>query len=439
VSAYAEQWFEIADDLTEQMGRVLRDSFMLESSSVTDLRSNPLLLSLMCSLYRHQRFIPRNRPQIYASCSRMLFDTWDRSRRLRPAFDFDAHVDGAVQHIAHWIFNSQKLQAGVPEHILVDEAAKYLKECQYNDSALALQAAREFVRFCKSRAWILSDTGTGQNHVSLFQFTHRTFLEYFTAVHIKNNCSEDEIHELVLRRAIDPTWQMVCQILLQLVPDKRQGLADRIVMSLCDLIQSITGTERSVPLALLLRTLESMPLRPASVAAITTSASDEFSMKLAQTRIGGIRADQPVPDREYYWLDGDKVAVENHTSAAGILGTRPNDSMMHDSTPQLELAHLLDFFVVQSCSPKGMRSVLGDENRDRIAAVISGRAWEAWLEAAALMVQIPHTPVRSYEGLTLRNVSEAPIGPVKSPGEIGPCRTVLNLYHGHQLTARSLL
>jgi hypothetical protein len=410
IAAYVEKWFSIVENQTELSRSRLRDDFIRESANITDIRSNPLLLSLLCSSYKSSGSLPRNRPQVYAKCARILYDEWDRNRLLRPELNFDARVDGVIQHLGNWIFQNPDYEFGVPEPVIVHEAAKYLSEWQFNDMVLAERAATEFMRFCKGRAWVLSDVGTDKAGVSLFQFTHRTFLEYFTAVHLKDNLSEDEIRLLILERAADSVWHMVCQILLQLVPSKRAGLEDRILADLCDSLRN-APTPTDVATALCVRALETMPLKPQTVGDLTDVTLSVYDVRRFQPR----RKMPASLERASIWLDGERLAVENHLRATATFRTRINGMMRDSSRPRGELAYAADFMVTRDCDPVALRSLIDDDNRARLAGVVGSPAFEAWLESSALLFQISGAPARPYEGMTVGNLVSGTICPVVSP------------------------
>lgn len=97
VEDYVDKWFahESALTLEQQRGKVA--AFLEESRIVPDLRSNPLMLALMCNIYRGENYIPTNRPDVYEKCSVMLFERWDKSRGLLMPLPFEAHVRPAMQ------------------------------------------------------------------------------------------------------------------------------------------------------------------------------------------------------------------------------------------------------------------------------------------------------------------------------------------------------
>jgi predicted NACHT family NTPase len=82
VREYADKWFARDEDYSPEQKTQKARAFFEDSALVPDLRSNPLMLGLMCNLYRAEGYIPRNRPEVYGKCSVMLFERWDKSRDI---------------------------------------------------------------------------------------------------------------------------------------------------------------------------------------------------------------------------------------------------------------------------------------------------------------------------------------------------------------------
>ena len=167
VEDYVNKWFSQEDMPT---GRVdeWTSAFMRESESVADLTSTPLLLALMCIIYRGERSIPRNRPAVYERCATMLFDKWDSHRGLGPDLKVGQQVDPAMKHLAYWLFTTGDSD-GVTEHNLISETASYLHERSFEDLHEARVAAQEFVEFCRGRAWVFTDVGTTREGERLYE------------------------------------------------------------------------------------------------------------------------------------------------------------------------------------------------------------------------------------------------------------------------------
>lgn len=249
VFKYATNWFALDKQITNQERLDNVVAFMRESRSVTDLRSNPLMLSLMCNLYRGIGYIPGNRPELYEKCSLMLFERWDKDRGID--VQFEKYLRPAMMTIAHWIFSDQKLQAGVQESILIEKTTDYLE--QYHESRdVAENVARSFVEYCRGRVWVFTEVGQG-----LYQFTHRTFLEYFTAFHLTriHNRALDLIN-LLTPKIIEGEWDVVSQLAIQIKDKNSEGATDECVKYLMDLIYAREVDDPINILSFLIRLLE---------------------------------------------------------------------------------------------------------------------------------------------------------------------------------------
>jgi predicted NACHT family NTPase len=104
VESYARRWFSLDDALRDDQQQEKASAFLRESESIKDLRSNPLMLALLCNLYRGRGYIPRNRPEVYDECATMLFETWDKHRGITTLLPFQEHLRPAMRHLALWIW-----------------------------------------------------------------------------------------------------------------------------------------------------------------------------------------------------------------------------------------------------------------------------------------------------------------------------------------------
>jgi hypothetical protein len=235
VSEYARKWFAAELELDDAERAQMVKTFLAESERASDIRSNPLMLSLICNIYRGEGYIPQNRPDVYQKCATMLFDRWDRRRGIgRPSL-LGSQLDPTLMFLAHWIYADQELQQGVSEAALVSKAAEYLQGRMYEDLPSAEAAAREFVEFCRGRAWVFTDTGTRRRGEPLFQFTHRTFLEYFTAAYlVRTHFEPESLLKVLLPRILTREWDVVAQLAFQVMNRSIEGAGDILLSRLME-------------------------------------------------------------------------------------------------------------------------------------------------------------------------------------------------------------
>jgi hypothetical protein len=229
VQEYSTKWFRYSCFPQIEEGKRLAKAFAAESAIVPDITSNPLMLGLMCNLYRQDGFIPKNRPEVYQRCADLLFTKWDRGRGIRVKLPLDHRVRPAMSHLAYWIYSDEKLQVGVTEDQLITATSAYLRQW-VEDDAEANQIAHEFISFFSGRAWVFTDTGSDKTQ-RLYQFTHRTFLEYFTADElVRLNAKAEDLHDALIERITGRSWDVVCQLAFQLTAQR--SMSHDILMDL---------------------------------------------------------------------------------------------------------------------------------------------------------------------------------------------------------------
>jgi hypothetical protein len=160
--------------------------------------------------------------------------------------------------LAEWIYANQQAQAGVPERELVAKTTDYLHGRVFASEEDAEAAAEQFVSFCRGRAWIFTDVGDG-----LYQFSHRTFLEYFAALglsrHVRNS---DEFWSIFLPKVSRSEWDMVGQLALALFDENRDGAADEVLRLALDSLEILSPQAESNVLEWVLRSMAAVVPSP---------------------------------------------------------------------------------------------------------------------------------------------------------------------------------
>lgn len=216
IQQYAHKWFRMGEECTPTESEAKARAFLAELEGVPDLRTNALMLSLLASLYVGGGYIPRNRAEVYERCSELLFMLWDRSRGIdAPPFTWD--IKQALYFIAHWMYTSEELESGVPRRKIQRALRDYLLDRRYADSDHADEAASEFLDLWRGRAWVLTDVGTGKQQ-EVYQFSHQTFLEYYTAMHLARvHSSPEALWDALRDRVLHQEWTVVSEIAVQLL------------------------------------------------------------------------------------------------------------------------------------------------------------------------------------------------------------------------------
>ena len=271
VAAYARKWFALEDGARPDEA----DDFLDESESVPDLRANPLLLSLMCILYRGEGSLPRNRAEIYEQCANLLFRRWDARRRIHQDLRAGHLLEPALRHLAWWLFTRDNAQSAVTERELVTATTEFLHGRGFESEDAARDAAREFVTFCAGRMWVFSDAGTTATGECLYSFTHRTFLEFFAASQLAyDSDTPEKLARTLAPRVARGEWEIVAELAVQIKNRSSRDGAQRIYTELLGERRRRSVQGRSNILQFMTRTLRSVDPTPTLTRRLAREALD---------------------------------------------------------------------------------------------------------------------------------------------------------------------
>lgn len=312
VQEYVIKWFSTITELTIEQQKQKTESFLKESSIIPDLRSNPLMLALLCNIYKEENYIPKNRPGVYDSCANMLFERWDRSRGIQVSLPYEIHLRPTMMHLAYWIYSTEGLRAGVTENRLISETAKYLSQKLIEDEAQYI--ASVFVDFCKGRAWVFTNTGSTKQGEELYQFTHQTFLEYFTAAYLcRVYATPKELGNILQVRILNREWDVVAQLAVQIQNRNLEGAGDELLSMLIKQYYETANSKNVNILSFVVRCLEFILPKPDVVQEIIL-ACIKFTQEWVKIHSNKEQLVEPSQSIEPGEILGDllRSASENH-------------------------------------------------------------------------------------------------------------------------------
>jgi hypothetical protein len=277
VGEYVRKWFALEEANTTAGAERSADAFMDESASVRDLRANPLMLSLMCILYRGEGSLPRSRADVYRQCANLLFRAWDARRHIHHDLRAGHLLEPSLRHLAWWLFARDATQTAVTERELVNETSEFLHGTAFESETDARDAAAEFVAFCRGRMWVFSDVGTTAADEPLYAFTHRTFLEYFAAAHLAFDCDTPEhLARRLASHVARDEWDVVGELAVQIKDHTSNGGAQRVYTSLLRERRQRSPVGRSGVLKFLTQCLRSVDPSPQVVRELTRATLDHL-------------------------------------------------------------------------------------------------------------------------------------------------------------------
>ena len=141
----------------------------------------------------------------------------------------------------------------------------------------ARRAAQDFIGFCTGRAWVFTDTGTTAEGEKLYQFTHRTFLEYFSATYLYSvHPTAPELAKALLPHIAKQEWDVVAHLAFQILSRRVQGAGDKLLSGLVEGADWAPSAERWNILLFAARCLQSIVPSPAVRREVTSACVQEM-------------------------------------------------------------------------------------------------------------------------------------------------------------------
>lgn len=266
ITRYVRKWFELGHDLTPAEAERYAETFMEEGAHTRGLLANPLLLALMCVMYRGVGFIPRNQAELYEQSASMMIGKWDARRRIHVDVHARYLVEAVLRHLAFWMYTREDSRVAVTRSELTEQVTRYLAERRYEDLEEAVGAARELVDFLSGRAWMFTSVGITGDGEQLYSFTHRAFLEYFAAAYLAADAdTPEELAQKMLPHIAKKEWEAVNKTALQIKERTVLRGAEIAVAALLDAAEEVPFNQRLNVVKFLGDCIDLLELPPALV------------------------------------------------------------------------------------------------------------------------------------------------------------------------------
>lgn len=207
-----------------------------ESPRLKELAGNPLLLTMMGVLFKHQD-LPEQRWKLYERCTDVLLEDWDVKRKdiaLKILLPLDITVRAPqkaeiLQRVSMFMLEHSDARSelnAIAAEPLMRILADYLEEKYAKPPGEAAAIAQGILNHLRERTYILAEIGT-----KIFGFVHRTFMEYFaasqcTAEFNRLRADYDWLRELFRRNWDKEQWQEVLLLLTGMLADQRSPIRD---------------------------------------------------------------------------------------------------------------------------------------------------------------------------------------------------------------------
>jgi hypothetical protein len=163
------------------------------------LASNPLLLTVISTLFRNRVRLPESRVELYDEALNVLLEQWDAARGIEPIGLSLSDKRNLLAKLALLIHENSP--SGIVEESLVVSAFNSEIQNRGISQKDALEQASLLLVTLTERSGVLIQRGAG-----LYGFVHLTFEEYLAAVELAQH---DDLIEYIHARYKDSRWREV--------------------------------------------------------------------------------------------------------------------------------------------------------------------------------------------------------------------------------------
>ncbi|MEM1096374.1 MAG: NACHT domain-containing protein [Bacteroidota bacterium] len=242
------QLVEVADFSDDQIQAFIRRWFkdekqaescwiqLKERPSVKELASTPLLLTMLCLRFDKGGAFTENRAELYERSVRALLEEWDATRNVkRDQIYLNLSVrqkEMLLAQVAESTFREEKYF--MHQRILKNRIGQFIAELPGSEDDKISADSYRVLKAIEANHGLLVERAEG-----VYSFSHLTFQEYFTAMHLEANRDEGTLDILVKDHLFDPRWREVIVLVSGLLTSRT--VVDRYVLSIRRRISQFAG------------------------------------------------------------------------------------------------------------------------------------------------------------------------------------------------------
>ena len=224
-----KKFYETQYKAPEKQKKHTRESIeQIEKNVDNDLKQNPLILTLILILINNNIAIPDSKLEIYESCTKTLVDTIDaKEKELK--FEMPVKNKRAVlDFLGYWQYEQTTRNQPVEHDKAKQALSNYLlQKREVSDYTEAESKAEKFLEYAEKRSIYFENN-----------FTHKTFLEYFTADYLFINHitkasdeAKTKLQGIIKQYLPNPYWYIVFELLFSIIDNSQSDseLLDEII------------------------------------------------------------------------------------------------------------------------------------------------------------------------------------------------------------------
>lgn len=173
---------------------------------IRELSSNPLLLTILASMWRYNRRLPERRVELYDQYINLFLSSWNRTRSLgRPLIrEFDEmETFSVLSQLALWIQEVSPTRGVVEKGDLVRQLETTFRERNQHDPE---RTAQQFMKDILENIGLLIEYGANN-----YGFSHIVFQEYLSAIAIvkKDQRNNKRVISTLIKHIDDNNWREI--------------------------------------------------------------------------------------------------------------------------------------------------------------------------------------------------------------------------------------
>lgn len=223
IAIFVSKWFEAKEEpeLSDRFIQQLEDN-----SSVKELASSPLLLTLLCLEFEDSGDLPSDRVSLYDRAIDTLLRKWDKKRGIDRDRVYKnltlTRKEDLLSHIAFITFERKEYffkQRDIEQYI--SDFIRDLRDAQTDPEILMLNS-RSILKSIESQHGFLVERARG-----IYSFSHLTFHEYFVARKISKSINPDELEGLLnnfTQHITELRWKEVFLLVYETMNDSTELL-----------------------------------------------------------------------------------------------------------------------------------------------------------------------------------------------------------------------
>ncbi|BAY22213.1 NACHT domain family protein [Calothrix sp. NIES-2100] len=206
VLLFVKQWFELCQE-PDLAAKFLAE--LEKNSSIKELTTNPLLLTMLCLVFQDNYDFPRNRYLLTEDAVNILLRKWDASRRIdRNAVNkFNLPYQRKINllsQIAYTAFNQEPQKYFWLQRELERVIADYLENIREISPETLTDESQEILRAIEANHGLLV-----KQSQDFYSFSHLTFQEYFVAHHVVETRNTEALNEVIQQHLTKRQWREV--------------------------------------------------------------------------------------------------------------------------------------------------------------------------------------------------------------------------------------